>query len=191
MGFQKGNQLWKLRKTHKVDDNRKVKISDTLKEYYNNNSHPKGMIGKKASLVTKEKMSISAKKAENKGRFKKGNVPWCDGLTKENNRLLKTIAENRLGKNNPNWQGGIPYPPEFRKVRNKILRRDLFTCQECHRHQEELKYTLAIHHIDFNKNNNNSKNLITLCKNCHSKTLYQRQNWINYYQEKMIKSQGN
>ena len=199
MGFKKGNQLWKLRKTHEIDEERKRKISNTLKKYFNNNSQAKKRIsefhtGRKASEEAKRKRSKSMKELYKKGKiksvFKKGFKPWNTGLTKENNRLLKTIAENRLGKNNPNWQGGIPYPPEFRKIRNKILRRDLFTCQECHRHQEELKNTLAIHHIDFNKKNNNPKNLITLCNNCHSKTLNSREDWIVYYQEKMIKNQG-
>ena len=36
-------------------------------------------------------------------------------------------------------------------------------------------------HIDYNKKNCNSDNLITLCHNCHSKTNHNRNNWINYF----------
>lgn len=36
-------------------------------------------------------------------------------------------------------------------------------------------------HIDYNKKNCNPKNLITLCRKCHSKTNSNRDYWINYF----------
>lgn len=46
---------------------------------------------------------------------------------------------------------------------------------------------LDVHHIDFDKNNNEEYNLITLCKQCHNKTIlkYYILYWIRYYQQKM------
>ena len=42
-----------------------------------------------------------------------------------------------------------------------------------------------IHHIDYDKINNNIINLISLCKECHSKTNSNREFWRNYYTNKM------
>jgi len=85
-------------------------------------------------------------------------------------------------------QSNIPYPygREFRIIRNDIKIRDGYRCQECFRHQNELQKPLEIHHIDFNKINNNPKNLITLCRPCHIQTLYDKQNWVEYYQNQMV-----
>ena len=40
---------------------------------------------------------------------------------------------------------------------------------------------LKRNHIDYDKRNNDPKNLITLCHSCHSKTNYNRNYWINYF----------
>ena len=90
-------------------------------------------------------------------------------------------------KNHPNWQGGIsfePYGLEFNnKLREQIRKRDRYRCQECFRRQSELKIKLNIHHIDFNKQNNNPQNLIALCNSCHMKTNYNRNNWAKYFKD--------
>jgi 5-methylcytosine-specific restriction endonuclease McrA len=89
------------------------------------------------------------------------------------------------GINNGNWNGGSsfePYGLEFNdKLKEQIKQRDGFRCQECFRHQNELKRQLHIHHIDFNKQNNNPLNLIALCGSCHSQTQFDRTNWTNYF----------
>ena len=57
------------------------------------------------------------------------------------------------------------YNNGFRKIiRPKILNRDNHTCQKC-----GLTKRLQIHHIDGNKRNDNSENLITLCIFCHQR----------------------
>tara|TARA_Y100000310_G_scaffold115434_1_gene113982 strand:+ start:306 stop:1184 length:879 start_codon:yes stop_codon:yes gene_type:complete len=85
------------------------------------------------------------------------------------------------GKCNPNWQGGIsklPYGFGFNKIlKNRIKNRDNNICQICY-----IKYKiLCIHHIDYDKQNNDSNNLITLCNSCHVKTNYNRDSWILYF----------
>ncbi len=99
------------------------------------------------------------------------------------------------GKNNPNWKDGIsfePYGLDFNKeLKEAIRKRDNYRCQQCFRHQDELrtknnrKYKLGIHHIDFNKKNNNPTNLISLCFNCHSQTQFNREKWTEYFQNKV------
>ena len=36
-------------------------------------------------------------------------------------------------------------------------------------------------HIDYDKDNLDPKNLISLCKSCHMKTNHNRAYWINYF----------
>ena len=85
----------------------------------------------------------------------------------------------------PNWQGGIskePYPFEFGKdLKQQIHYRDGFTCQLCDLNLEgqKQKYNrnFSTHHIDYDKDNLDPKNLISLCDSCHSKTHYNRPYW--------------
>ena len=51
----------------------------------------------------------------------------------------------------------------------------------CGIHQNELNRELDIHHIDYNKDNLNPDNLISLCQNCHGKTNYNRKYWIRFF----------
>jgi len=93
------------------------------------------------------------------------------------------------------WKGGLsfePYGLAFNKdLKEKIRKRDNYRCQQCFRHQDELrdknnkKSKLAVHHIDYNKRNNIESNLISLCRNCHIQTNFKRENWINYFQNKV------
>lgn len=97
----------------------------------------------------------------------------------------KKISEKTKGKSkgkrekNSNWRGGIgklPYPYEFNNIlKEQIRQRDDFTCQNCKKKQKIRKF--PIHHIDYNKKNNEQNNLITLCMKCHGKTSYNRKYW--------------
>jgi len=102
----------------------------------------------------------------------------------------KELFQNK--ENHPNWQGGISfeeYPKEFgKKLKIKIRKRDRNRCQECFRHQNELKEKLSIHHIDYNKKNNIENNLISLCRSCHMQTNYGRQDWVTYFQQRIVES---
>ena len=93
------------------------------------------------------------------------------------------------GENCIFWRDGRskePYTIEFDDVlKEKIRKRDNFTCQECNHTQEQLGYTLHVHHVDYNKKNNNLNNLISLCRSCHAQTTFNRDDWADYYQEKI------
>lgn len=132
-------------------------------------------------------------------RFKKGLVPWNKGINpwkdrehprgmlgKENrwgNHTLeakKKISITQRGIDIKDWNGFIEvfkYSRKFYNKRNFILKRDNFTCQECNKNNK----TFAIHHIDYDKNNNSLNNLITLCVSCHSKTNFNRNDWKPYF----------
>lgn len=94
-----------------------------------------------------------------------------------------SLPENRqkiLGENNPNWRGGLslePYGPEFGdELKGEIKKRDNHTCQLC-----GVSKSLCVHHIDYDKKNNKSSNLITLCNRCNIKVNSNRSCWIKYF----------
>lgn len=96
------------------------------------------------------------------------------------------------GSKHPNWKGGCkPYTEDFNKrLKRQIRKRDLYTCQECGYTEAKLGYRLHVHHIDFNKENNDSANLICLCQSCHGKTQWGKKDWITYYREKAVERGG-
>jgi len=99
-------------------------------------------------------------------------------------------------QNNPNWQGGKSfedYPPEFNDtLKLKIRKRDNYECQNCGMTEEEhiIVYgsVLAVHHIDYNKQNCNEDNLIAVCNGCNARANFNRKIWQNFYKEKVLKS---
>lgn len=121
--------------------------------------------------------------------------PLCKGCSKRTKDSRTEYCINcYVGKNTFTWRGGVskfPYSFDFNeKLKSKIKRRDNFKCQECDLNQKEskLKYNtdLAVHHIDYNKWNNNEANLITLCNSCHAKTNFHMYGWQVYFQERMM-----
>ena len=109
--------------------------------------------------------------------------------------VKKKISRALSGEKGFFWRGGLsfePYSPEFNNIlKREIRKRDRYRCQECFRHQDELrtltnrKYKLLIHHIDYDKGNNNIGNLISLCRNCHAQTNFNRDDWGNYFKDKI------
>lgn len=109
--------------------------------------------------------------------FKEDKV-WNKGLTKYDDERIEQYAKKLEGENAPCWNGGSsfePYGLEFNKdLKYRIFQRDGGICQICH---ELIWNGHAIHHIDYDKTNNNQENLILLCKNCHGKTNHNRDYW--------------
>ena len=150
--------------------------------------------GKKRSEESRKKQANSIKgennpfygkkhKKESIDKIKK-NMPDFSGM---NNPMYGIHLSKELSYN---WQNGKSfeiYPQEFNKdLKKQILKRDNYTCQNpnC----EELHDKLHIHHIDYNKKNNNPENLIVLGDSCHSKTSGKnnRQYWTEFYQNIMM-----
>lgn len=89
------------------------------------------------------------------------------------------------GKNNGRWTGGKshePYPIEFNnRLKSQIRERDNYQCQLCCIPESSLDRKLDIHHIDYNKDNLSSDNLIALCRPCNSKVNHNREHWTVYF----------
>ena len=90
------------------------------------------------------------------------------------------------GNLTPNWQGGKSfeiYPVGWTKTfKEQIRERDNHQCQICGKLEIEQQRKLDVHHIDYDKDNLNQENLITLCHNCHMKTNGNRNHWKNYFE---------
>lgn len=96
----------------------------------------------------------------------------------------------RSGKNSSTWKGGLSFEPYStgwtKTLKQSIRERDCFQCKVCRVLQT--KTLLCVHHIDYNKKNNDPKNLITLCGKCHPKTNFKREYWRNKWEEKSEKN---
>ena len=153
----------------------KRKMSETRKRL---GILPPSHKGKKRTSETKRKISEALKGNKN-------------GLGKEcSPETRKKISEAQSGYKSHCWKGGIsyqPYPDDWNEtLKNSIRQRDGYACQECGIHQDELGgifKKLDVHHIDYDKDNLDPENLITLCKSCHSKTNANREYWKTYFNE--------
>ena len=137
---------------------------------------------------TREKISLAntGKKRTEEQRQRYSEAFKGRIITEETRQKLKESHTGKTGELASNWQNGKSfekYGRDFnKKLKQQILERDNNTCQcsDC----EYKSVGLDIHHIDYNKKNNSSENLITLCKSCHAKTngKNNRLYWIKFYQ---------
>jgi hypothetical protein len=121
----------------------------------------------------------------------KHSIRWNDW--QQDIRCPTCYRENNYGSNHPSWKGGVsfePYPPEFNnKLKKFILERDNYQCQnsDCWKTMSD---DITIHHIDYNKENCDPSNLITLCRSCNTRANKDREYWIKFYQKIMNKKYG-
>jgi len=146
--------------------------------------------GKSPSKETREKQRASMKKGgKNKGsnnamHGKSGvdSPTYGSKRTEETKALLSQLKKGKyLLEKNPNWKGGKsfePYPTVWTKeLKTRIRKRDGFTCFMCGENGYD------VHHIDYDKENCNPENLITLCRSCHAKTHHNRDSWLRFFEE--------
>jgi len=172
--LEKLNKHFLKGKNIEFDEKSKLWIYSDSKEIFLNKS---GSLGKELSKDHKKNISLS----------KKGCVSPNKG--KEfTEKHKKNLSLSNKGEKCYNWQGGKsfePYGIEFNnQLKEQIRKRDNYRCQECGFNQKQLKRKLSIHHIDFNKQNNNPNNLISLCNTCHTQTNFNKKGWIEYFQDK-------
>lgn len=138
--------------------------------------------GYKFSKEIREKMSLS----------KKGKVSPRKGV-KLSEETKRKLSESHKGEKSALWRGGKSFEEygfEWTwELRRDIRRRDNFICQECGgKDKEKGRYRkLQVHHINYDKKNNDYNNLISLCTRCHRKTtIGNRTHWKQYFQMKMF-----
>jgi len=178
----------------------------TMAKYCSSKCYFKSRVGVRISKRTEFKKgetptgSILFKKGQvpkNKGKGRYGEIghPYCiDCSVPISYGATRCKSCSRKGHFAQSWLGGKsfePYGLDFNGgLKEKIRERDGHRCQECFRHQDELytkpgrKYKLNVHHIDYDKKNNDVGNLISLCRSCHSQTNFKRGDWTEYFRGK-------
>jgi len=158
-GFQKENKIW-LGRSHSQITKEKIRIK--IKQRW-------------LDPVYKERIRTFMR---NSPYFKKNCIPWNKG------KKWIELSQTRMGSGNPAWQGGKsfePYPISFNsQLKNRVKERDNHYCQLC-RTQKDLR----IHHINYNKEDCNLSNLITLCKRCNTTVNGKRQIWTIFFKNKI------
>lgn len=93
------------------------------------------------------------------------------------------IEKYSMGANNPNWKGGLsflPYSHKFTKaLKRKIKERDHHQCQNPNCPKTHI--LMSVHHIDYDKQNCEPYNLITLCMPCNQRANGNRGYWKILY----------
>ena len=139
-------------------------------------------LGKSPSQETRNKISIS-----NKGRSK----PVGFGERISETRIRLGLSK---GDNNPFWINGRAYEPYTetfsRRFRLMIRKRDNHICLLCMKHSEKLNCALHIHHINYDKTLSIPENCLSLCKNCHAKTNFNRMYWTPLFQSLLSSKYG-
>ncbi len=145
---------------------------------------------------------ITEKRNRKISKTLKGNIPWNKGkkgLQKHTEKEKQRRSGTMKGKNNPSWdkrgveafnwidgRSFLPYPIEFnRQLKELIRNRDNYQCQRCGMPECENIEKLSIHHIDYNKENCLPSNLISLCRRCNGEVNSNREEWIEYFIEKV------
>jgi hypothetical protein len=140
----------------------------------------KATLGYKHTEEAKQKIREYIKAHPPKGIFKKGQHTSPNTEFKKGNKInLGRERPDIRGSNNWNWKGGIKgYSVDWKETLRKSIReRDRYVCCLCH------DFGNTVHHIDYDKNNCNPENLITLCHDCHLKTNFNREKWKKYFKE--------
>ena len=196
-------------KKHTIET--KVKISKKAKKRLKNKEkHPmyrkhhtkesklkmsKSQKGHNVSEETKIKIGISRKGHKGHWTNKKFDEKHKNNISKALKGKLKGIPKSKEHKRkiglsnsrdkNANWRGGKSFEPYgldwTDTLKEAIRQRDNYTCQLCGKTQGKRKS--QVHHIDYDKQNNDPKNLIALCLKCHLKTNKNRKKWTKYFKE--------
>ncbi len=163
----------------------KAKISKTLTGRFTGEDSPNfGKTGIKSSNYGTKHLPESIEKMREKKRGK--NNPFY--RLKHSEEQKAKWSKDRTGSGGNGWIDGRsfePYTSEWTDTLKKAIRqRDNYICQECSKTEEENSERLSVHHIDYDKNNCNPTNLITLCRSCNAKVNFDRKYWQQIFENK-------
>lgn len=111
-----------------------------------------------------------------------GDSKSCGCFRQEiSSKAMNKIIDKQIGEKHPHYTNGATCGKNTKAIhelKEKIRKRDNYTCQECEIIQEKYEKVynrkLDVHHIDRDDTNNIEENMITLCHSCHNKIKLQR-----------------
>lgn len=207
MGFKKGNIPWNkglpkeqqpwFGRSHSEETKQKNRVSHLGKKASKETREKQSLAhrGHIMSIEHRKNLSLAlignqrnkGKKLTEEHKKKIGDANKGKPRSAEYRRKISdTIKSRGISKleNNPNWRGGISfeeYSMEFNdELKNKIRKRDGFTCRSCGISEAFEARALNVHHIDYNKKNSDPNNPISLCGSCHGKSHYNREGWKSF-----------
>lgn len=158
--WPKGNEPWSKGKT---------KEDDPRIDFYRPTTFKPGQIG----INLGRTFSAQARRNMSKAKLGIAQPPWTDSQ-----------REKLSGKNHWNWRENKDrkYDKEWTPLRKRTIRnRDGNVCMFCGKNGAR-----CVHHIDYDKSNCESWNLILLCQSCHCRTTGNRKIWTWFFQHVML-----
>ncbi|MFW6225814.1 MAG: hypothetical protein ACOC3V_02495 [bacterium] len=202
MDWGKRNQHWKetmSSKTLKEKDLIYKKVSESMKKHY----QEKGPWNLKKEKISPLNKAIPENKWFIRGKHSSNEIIKivcndCGSIFESRRANLAKQEEKHpgkiycikcklKGKRNPGYIDGrkyfgdntytkLFYDNEYRK---EIIIKQNYICPICNK---ELEQPAHLHHIDYNKDNDNNDNLIFLHHSCHMKTNFDRDFWEIFFQ---------
>lgn len=111
---------------------------------------------------------------------------WAKYSYEERQELVRRKGfypdRSQVGEGNYNWRGGhdCGYGYGWKDIEYFIFVRDKFTCQKCGT-KDFRDNPITGHHIDYDKENMEDSNLITLCRRCNLEVNGDRWYWRDYF----------
>lgn len=150
----------------------------------------KGHIPKHSKINKKELIELySCKKSikEISGYFGCRETTVYQYLQNHNIKL----REYPNGEKHHCWKGGKSFEPYDKRFNNifkrRIRKRDNQVCMLCSIHREKLNKSLTVHHVNYDKKLSIPQNCLSLCNSCHTKTNFNREHWIKFFQSLLSK----
>lgn len=173
--------------------------SNKIREIISKHNKGKILTKKHKKNISKGRKNIKFSKLHrfHLSKAKKGHRVSEETKNKISNTMIKKGINK--GKNNSSYgkygkkafhyihgKSKEPYSMEFNdKLKTNIRDRDNHICQLCNisekKYREKYYRNLDIHHIDYDKQNNEKTNLITLCNSCNIKANFDVDYWYSYY----------
>lgn len=186
------NPNFGMRGKHNSEDKRK-KISESLLKTFE---------------IMKKNGTLNWQNLDGLKEYYKTHDVWNIGLTKDTNEKVKKISEDinrRRGISAAHQEIPLekwnkftsfePYTQEFNKAfKLAIKQRDGFLCLKCGMREEDAKILfkrgLAIHHIDYIKENTFKENCCALCVRCNFEVNSNRKSWTKFFQSLLAERYG-
>jgi len=151
--------------------------------------------------------AMGSRKGNNSGRYVERQEVQCAFCEAPLNRLPSRVVQykkqfcdttcsakwrskNQVGPESPSWKGGLsflPYPTTWTfRLREAIRGRDDRQCRICGLPEAENGERLAVHHIDYNKENIEPENLAAVCHDCHCLTNFSREQWKTFFAKQNV-----